>query len=160
MGKKSNAKKQSRVNELKAVELQQIKNDHNKGGMSITAIAKKWRIGYAAAKNAVESKNQGDFKRRMDEYNKAEAKASQARRAAKNNNRVETEKAAEKIKEPVYTDRQATNHINSLLNHVANLEDRVQTLSSLLVESDDNVVTRLYRLENKKGLVRRFLERF
>lgn len=159
MGKKSNAKKQSRVNELKATDLQQIKNDH-KGGMSITSIAKKRKIGYAAAKNAVNSRNLNHFKQLMADYNKAEAKASKQRRAAKNNNRVETEKAAEKIKEPVYTERQATAHINQLIKHVANLEDRVQTLSSLLVESDDNIVSRLYRLENKKGRVRRFLERF
>lgn len=158
MGKKSTAKKQSRVNAMDHVTLQQIRND--KKTMSVTAIAKKHKIGYAAAKNATESKSLSEFKRRMATYNANEAKASKARRAAKQNNKAAVEQAAEKIKEPVYTDRQATHHINSLLNHVANLEDRVQTLSSLLVESDDNIVSRLYRLENKKGVVRRFLERF
>jgi hypothetical protein len=96
----------------------------------------------------------------MASYNANEAKANQERRKAKKQNTKAQVKAAEKITAPVYTPEQATAHINSLLQHVGNLEDRVQTISSLLVESDDNVVTRLYRLENKRGLVRRFLERF
>jgi Spy/CpxP family protein refolding chaperone len=150
--------KKNNVAAINHVTLQQIRND--KKTMSITAIAKKYGVGYAAAKNATESKSLSEFRRRMASYNANEAKANQERRKAKKQNTKAQVKAAEKITAPVYTPEQATAHINSLLQHVGNLEDRVQTISSLLVESDDNVVTRLYRLENKRGLVRRFLERF
>ena len=104
-----------------------------------------------------------DFKTRMANYNKVEAAAAANRRNAKKQNTKAQEKAGAKVVEnaqDVYTPQQAKVLIDSLRKHTANLEDRVQTISSLLVESDDNVVTRLYRLETKRGIVRRFLERF
>lgn len=146
--------------DLTATQLQTIKNMSKKEGKSNTTIAKELKLGYRAVKTALKAKNIGDYRRLIEAENKKEAAASKKNRAAKRNNAAQVEKAADKIKEPVYTDRQATAHINQLIKHVANLEDRVQTLSSLLVESDDNLVTRIYKLENKRGLVRRFLERF
>lgn len=152
--------KKNNVAAINHVTLQQIRND--KKAMSITAIAKKYGIGYAAAKNASESKSLSEFRRRMETYNANEAKANKARRAAKRNNEGQKAKAAEKVKDLgyAYTPAQVKQKIDALERHAANLEERLQTVVSLLIESDDNVVTRLYRLESRKGLVRRFLERF
>ena len=153
--------KKNNVATIDHVKLQQIKSDNET--MSRTKLAKKYGISYAAAKNAVDARNLKDFKTRMANYNKVEAAAAANRRNAKKQNTKAQEKAGAKVVEnaqDVYTPQQAKVLIDSLRKHTANLEDRVQTISSLLVESDDNVVTRLYRLETKRGIVRRFLERF
>lgn len=153
--------KKNNVATIDHVKLQQIKSDNKT--MSRTKLAKKYGISYAAAKNAVEARNLKDFKARMANYNKVEAAAAISRRNAKKQNTKAQVKAGAKVVEnaqDVYTPQQAKVLIDSLRKHAANLEDRVQTISSLLVESDDNVVSRLYRLENKRGIVRRFLERF
>jgi len=154
-------KKQSNYGKINHVTLQQIRND--KKTMSTTAIAKKYKIGYAAAKNASVSKSLSEFKRLMTNYNANEAKASQERRKAKKQNNKAQAKAADKVvanAQDVYTPQQVKLLIGDLIKHTQNLEERLQTVVSLLVESDDNVVTRLYKLENSKSVVRRFLERF
>lgn len=152
--------KKNNVAAVNHVTLQQIRND--KKTMSITAIARKYGIGYAAAKNACESKSLSEFKRRMISYNANEAKAAAARRKAKKNNEGAKQKAAEKVADLgyAYTPAQVKQKIDQLQKHAANLEERLQTVVSLLIESDDNVVSRIYRLEKRKGFIRRFLERF
>lgn len=153
--------KKNNVGKIDHVKLQQIRND--KKTMSITAIAKKYGIGYAAAKNATESKSLSEFKRRMASYNAAEARAEVNRRAARKQNTKAQQQAAEKLVDnatKLYTEQQVKVLIDGLVAHTQNLDERLQTVVSLLVESDDNVVSRIYKLENRRGIVRRFLERF
>lgn len=140
------------------VELQQARNMHSKNGMSITAIAKKTGRGQETVKNMLAAKSLSEFKRLQTQRVERDVAARKAKRG--NEKKVEA-KAAEILAEPrEYSPAQTKVIIDGLLTHTANLEERVQTLSSLLVESDDNIVTRLYRLENKRGIVRRFLEKF
>lgn len=142
-----------------AVEIQQIKNMKNKDGLSITAIAKKTGRGYETVKNAVNAKNLGDFKRLQQERVKREGE----RRQAKRQNQQSVKKTAEEIisgAKKTYSKRELKTLIDGLLRHTNSLEERLQTIVSLLIEADDNLVTRVYRLENKKSRVRRFLERF
>lgn len=154
MGKKNN------VAAINHVTLQQIKSDSK--NTSLTKLAKKYGIGYAAAKNAVAAKNLTDFKQRMTEYNTQQALASNARRAEKKQNDKAKAEAAEKIKASAntYTDKQVKGIIDGLVVHVDNLEERIQTLTSLLITSEDNLVTRVYNLEGKRSAVRRFLDKF
>lgn len=141
------------------VELMQARNMHRKDKMSITAIAKKLRRGQETVKNMVNSKSLSEFRR----LQAARVERDSAARKAKRQNQKAQEKAAEKVIEDItepYTPEQSKILIDGLIRHCNNLEERLQTISSLLVESDDNIVTRLYKLENKKGVVRRFLEKF
>lgn len=142
--------------------LKSIKRDYEKENLSIKALAKKYEIGNATAANAVKAADLEDFNRLQRERSAKNTEQRRARKAAKQHNEKQVEKAAEKVKDLgyAYTPKQVKGHIDALLLHVANLEDRVQTLSSLLVESDDNIVSRIYRLEGKKGWLRRFLDRF
>lgn len=153
--------KQGNIKTMDHVKLQQIKSDSKT--MSITKLAKAHSIGYAAAKNAVQARNLKHFKELMASYNTNEAKASQQRRAAKKQNDKAQGKAAEKVVEnatQTYSDQQVKALIDGLVKHTGNLEERLQTVVSLLVESDDNVISRIYNLETKRGFIRRFLERF
>lgn len=153
--------KPNNVATINHVKLQQIKSDAKT--MSISKLAGTYGIGYAAAKNAVEAKNLTDFKQRMASYYENEKRAAAERRKAKKQNAKAQEKAAEKVVKDItepYTPEQTKVLIDGLIRHCNNLEERLQTISSLLVESDDNVVSRIYKLENKKGVVRRFLEKF
>lgn len=138
--------------------LNSIKRDYKKEKLSIKAIAKKYEIGNATAANAVKAVDLADFNRLQQERS---TKNTQQRRARKHNTK-QVEVAAEKLKASAdtYTPKQTKAYIDALQLHVANLEDRIQTLSSLLVESDDNLVTRIYKLEGRRGAVRRFLDRF
>jgi transposase len=153
--------KKNNVAAIDHVKLQQIKSDSKT--MSITKLAGTYGIGYAAAKNAVEARNLKDFKERMAAYNAAEAKKNAERRKAKTQNQASVKKTAEQIvsnAKQTYSKREVKTLIDGILRHTASLEERMQTMVSLLIESDDNVVSRIYKLENKKGRVRRFLERF
>lgn len=141
------------------VELMQARNMHKKDGLSITAIAKKLKRGQETTKNMVNSKSLSEFRRLQAQRHERDKAAA----AAKRQNKKATTAAAEKVLEnatETYTPEQAKALIDGLIRHTQNLEERLQTLSSLLVESDDNLVTRIYKLENKKGVVRRFLEKF
>lgn len=153
--------KPNNVAAINHVKLQQIKSDSKT--MSISKLAGTYGIGYAAAKNAVAAKNLTDFKQRMADYNAAEAKKNAERRAAKRQNAKAQAAAAEKVVDNItkpYTDQEVKTLIDGLLRHTASLEERLQTVINLLIDSDDNVVKRIYNLENKKGKLRRFLERF
>lgn len=149
------------IEPMNVTKLQQIRSDAKT--MSKTALAKKYKVGGRTIAAALAANgNMNKFKTELATINKKEAEAAKKNRAAKNNNNAKVEaKAAEIMDGPTeYTGPQAKALIDGLLIHTENLEERVQTLSSLLVESDDNIVTRIYRLENKKGFIRRFLERF
>lgn len=153
--------KTNAVEPMNVTKLQQIRSDAKK--MSKTALAKKYKVGSRTIAAALAANgNLNKFKTELAAINAKEAEQTRKARAAKKHNEKKVEaKAAEIIDEPrEYTGPQAKALIDGLLVHTGNLEERLQTLSSLLVESDDNIVTRIYRLENKKGIVRRFLERF
>jgi len=146
-----------------AVELQQIKNLVNKDGLTVSAVAKKTGRGYETVKNAVTAKNINDFKKLQQDRVKKESAARKERNQAKRqNDKAQKKTAAEIISnaKQTYSKREVKTLIDGILKHTNSLEERVQTISSLLVESDDNVVKRLYHLEGRKGFLRRFLERF
>jgi len=146
-----------------AVELQQIKNLVNKDGLTVSAVAKKTGRGYETVKNAVTAKNINDFKKLQQDRVKKESAARKERNQAKRqNDKAQKKTAAEIISnaKQTYSKREVKTLIDGILKHTNSLEERVQTISSLLVESDDNVVKRLYNLEGRKGFLRRFLERF
>lgn len=141
------------------VELMQARNMRNKDGMTITAIAKKLKRGQETTKNMVASKSLSEFRRLQAQRHERDKAAAAAKRQNQKAQEQAAEGVIENITEP-YTPEQAKMLIDGLIRHTQNLEERLQTISSLLVESDDNLVTRIYKLENKKGVVRRFLEKF
>ena len=104
-----------------------------------------------------------DFNRLQRERSAKNTEQRRARKAAKQHNEKQVEKAAEKVKDLgyAYTPKQVKQLIDGLVEHTNNLEDRLQTLTSLVVANpEDNLVTRVYRLEGKKPLLRRFLDKF
>jgi hypothetical protein len=142
------------------VKLQQIKSDHKT--MGLKPLAKKYGIGYAAAKNAVEAKNLKDFRAKMAAYYKAEAEAARKRRQ----NQKAKEATADQIVETanVYTPEQTKRKLDAVEALAQNNSERLDTVVSLLIggdnETDDNVITRLARLEGRKSWLRRFLDKF
>lgn len=151
---------------LNAVDLQQIKNANRKEGKGLKAIAKQYGISYGAAKCAVESKNVNHFKQLLKEYNRKENEAAKARRANKRQNTKAQEKAAEEVKSLgyAYTPAEVKKKLDAVTALAESDNERLNTVVSLLVggdgENEDNVITRLTRLENRKGIVRRFLDKF
>ena len=146
-------------NAVTHVELMQVRNMHKKDGKSITAIAKEIKRGQETVKNMVNSKSLSEFRRLQAQRSERE----KARKQAKRQNTASVKKTAEEIinsAKQTYSKREVKTLIDGLLRHTNSLEERLQTIVSLLIEADDNLVTRVYRLESKKGKLRRFLERF
>lgn len=134
----------------------------NKGGVSIKKLSQKYKIGVVTTANAIKATSLAHFKQLQQERSQKEVANKRAKRAAAVNNAKQTDKAAAKVKadllEP-YTPTQTKQLIDGLVAHTENLEERLQTVTSLLIESDDNIVSRIYKLE-KPRFIRRFLERF
>lgn len=160
------ANKTNNAAQVNHVTLQQIRNDAKT--MSTTAIARKYKIGYRAAKCAVQAKSLSEYRRLLATAYKAEAEKASKKRATTKHNEKQKEQAATQMLEKAgqeMTNKQLTIAVMGQGKHLENLEERIQTVVNLLVgggkETDsDDLVTRLTRLENKKGFVRRFLERF
>lgn len=161
------ANKTNNAAQIKLVDLQHIRQDAKT--LSTTAIARKYKIGYRAAKAAIEAKgNLTKYRELLAAAYKAEAKKAQGSRAKAKHNEKQKEQAATEMLEKAgqeMTNKQLTVVVTGQGKHLENLEERMQTVVNLLVgggkESDtDDLVTRLTRLENKKGFIRRFLERF
>lgn len=159
------ANKTNNAAQIDHVKLQQIRVDAKT--LSTTAIARKYKIGYRAAKCAIEAKSLSQYRRFLATAYKAEAEAASKKRATKKHNEKQKEVAADKIIEKAtkeFTNKQLTGLVIAQGKHIENLEERMQTVVSLLVggtdSETDDVVTRLTRLENKKGVLRRFLDKF
>lgn len=141
--------------------LKDIKS-RNKKGDGQKKIAKEYNVSPTTISFAIRANSVAEFKKLLKERTDKEVAARRDRKAAKKQNDKAQEKAAEKVKDLgyAYTPKQVKQLIDGLVEHVNNLEERLQTVTSLLITSDDNVVSRLYKLEGKKSWLRRFLEKF
>lgn len=147
---------------IAANDLKDIKQRNTKGE-SQKAIAKQYGISPTTVSFAIRAHSVAEFKKLLKERTDKEVAARRDRKAAKKQNDKAQEKAAEKVKDLgyAYTPKQVKQLIDGLVEHTNNLEDRVQTLTSLVVANpEDNLVSRVYRLEGKKSLLRRFLDKF
>lgn len=156
--------KKNNVQLLNAVDLQEIKNANRKDGKGLKVIAKEYGISYGAAKCAVASKNVNDFKRLLAEYNRKENEAAKDRRTAKKRTaKAEELKAAAPEGSDLgyaYTPKQVKLKLDAVTRLAESDNERLDTVVQLLITSPDNLVTRIAKLEGRKGLLRRFLDRF
>lgn len=142
-------------------ELKAIK-EKSAAGIGQKRLAGEYKVSPTTISFAIRAKGVAEFKKLLAERSSKEvAERNQRKATDKHNDKVKTV-AAEKIKDSakVYTPAQTKQLIDGLVEHTTNLEERVQTLVSLLITADDNVVSRVYNLEGKRSLVRRFLDRF
>lgn len=134
----------------------------NKSGVSIKKLSKEYKLGIVTTANAVKATSLAHFKQLQQERSAKEVASKRDRRAAAKSNAKVTDEAAKELRKRLtkpYTPEQTRALIDGMVAHIDNLEERVQTLTSLLISSEDNVVSRLYKLE-KPHFIRRFLERF
>ena len=134
----------------------------NKSGVSIKKLSQKYKIGIVTTANAIKASSLAHFKQLQQERSSKEVASKRERRAAVVSNAKVTNEAAKELRKRLttpYTPEQTRAFIDGLIKHNDSLEERVQTIVSLLIEAEDNVITRLYKLE-KKHWLRRFLERF
>lgn len=135
----------------------------NRQGNSQKQLAVQYGVSPTTIGFVVKANSVAEFKKLLKERTDKEVAARRDRKAAKKQNDKAQEKAAEKVKDLgyAYTPKQVKQLIDGLVEHCNNLEDRVQTLTSLVVANpEDNLVSRVYRLEGKKPLLRRFLDKF
>lgn len=142
-------------------ELKVIKGK-NAAGIGQKKLAKEYGVSPTTVSFAIRANSVAEFKKLMAERSSKEVAARKATtKNDKHNDKVKAV-AAEEIKEKAkpYTPEQTKALIDGLVLHADNLEERVQTLVSLLITADDNVVSRIYKLEGKRSALRRFLDRF
>lgn len=135
----------------------------NKKGDGQKKIAKEYNVSPTTISFAIRANSVAEFKKMLKERTDKEVAARRDRKAAKKQNDKAQDVAAEKVKSLgyAYTPKQVKQLIDGLVEHTNNLEERVQTLTSLVVANpEDNLVTRVYKLEGKKPLLRRFLDKF
>lgn len=135
----------------------------NRAGNSIKKLSKEYKIGVVTCANAIKATSLAHFKQLQKERSTKETASKRDRRAAAKQNAKVTDEAAKELRKRLttpYTPEQTRQLIDGLVAHTSDLEDRVTTLTQLLITSDDNIVSRIYKLEGKKSLLRRFLDKF
>lgn len=135
----------------------------NRAGNSQKQLANQYGVSPTTIGFVIKANSVAEFKKLLKERTDKEVAARRDRKAAKKQNDKAQVKAAEKVKDLgyAYTPKQVKQLIDGLVAHTDNLEERVQTLTSLVVANpEDNLVSRVYRLEGKKSLLRRFLDKF
>ena len=135
----------------------------NRAGNSQKQLATQYGVSPTTIGFVIKANSVAEFKKLLKERTDKEVSARRDRKAAKKQNDKAQEKASEYVKDLgyAYTPKQVKQFIDGLLAHNESLEERVQTLTSLVVANpEDNLVSRIYRLEGKKSLLRRFLDKF
>ncbi len=147
---------------IDATAIKDIK-EKNRQGNSQKALAGTYGVSPTTIGFAIRANSVAEFKKLLKERTDKEVAARRDRKAAKKQNDKAKAVATEKVKDLgyAYTPKQVKQLIDGLVEHTNNLEERVQTLTSLVVANpEDNLVTRVYKLEGKKPLLRRFLDKF
>lgn len=147
---------------IDAAALKDIK-DKNRKGNSQKQLATQYGVSPTTIGFVIKANSVAEFKKLLKERTDKEVAARRTRKAAAKQNDKAKAVATEKVKDLgyAYTPKQVKQFIDGLIEHTANLEERVQTLTSLVVANpEDNLVTRVYKLEGKKPLLRRFLDKF